>query len=335
MAKDRRHTSRHGPLPGELNAEGDGLMAYRLLLQVPEIYNEEANVAVASTGDAQVLVTRNSHGMGFDDPYVDMSIAAHSLRVIPRLYQWAEQVGATRQDTRFAVRVVMHDGGRIGLHEISPSQMVAAIRRDQPWVENTMPKIGEHEPNEVTIARRQRVAAQSALGIADASDDASQLPAVQSVIIERSGADFSWDHDDYTMIAVTNIAGAEKFYTEVLGLVLITRLKRDERGNWRELSLAYDREEANYHKTEADRVLLQHGPLRLALARAGHGARLEYAQILTHFSVLVETDVLARIKATVLVRGYDVLEDFPHEFTFRDSYGVAWSVTDKSSEVDR
>lgn len=311
-------------------------MAYRFLLEVPGAFASDANGAVSSVDDAQVVLTRNSHGLEFDDPYLDLSVAAHSLNVIPVLYGFAEDLGATRSDSRIVIRVVLHDGRRIGLHEIDAPTMVATIRRDQPWVERSMPKIGDHEPNEYTKARRQQLrTSATALAVAESPDDLPQLPAVQSVIVERSTAQFDWNREEFIMVDVSNIAAAEKFYFDVLGLNLVTRLKKDESGNWRELSLTYDINEANYHSTEADRILLEHGVLRLALARVGHGARLAYSQITTHFSLLVEPDVLARLRATVLMRGYDVLEDRSGDLTFRDPYGVAWSVTDHAANLDR
>lgn len=311
-------------------------MAYRFLLEVPKAFASDANAAVGSVDDAQVILTRNSHGLEFDDPYLDLTVAAHTLGVIPVLYGFADDLGATRADSRVVVRVVLHDGRRIGLHEVDAATMVATIRRDQPWVERSMPKIGDHEPTEFTRIRRQlRSTPTSALAVAEAPDDLVQLPAVQSVIVERSVAQFEWDRDEFVMVDVSNIAGAEKFYFDVLGLNLVTRLKRDDAGNWRELALAYDVDEANYHSSEADRVLLEHGVLRLALARVGHGARLNYAQITTHFSLLVDPDVLARLRATVLMRGYDVLEERAGDLTFRDPYGIAWSVTDHAARLDR
>ena len=309
-------------------------MAYRLLLQVPMIYDEEANVAVSAVGDAQVLVRRDSHGLGFDDPFVDLSIAAHSLRLIPHLYHWADAAGLTRPDSRLGVSLVLLSGRRIGFSEVTPQEMVAAIRGDQPWVEHTSPKIGEHEPNKVTRALRQKLRRQPALGVATLDDEQPGSTTVRSVIIELAAEDFSWDRAEFPMVDVTDIASAEQFYTEILGLALVARLKRDEIGNWREMPPLPDRPEANYHSSEADRVLLEHGPLRLALARKGHGARLDYANVHTHFSVLVEPAVLNRLKATALVRGYEVLEDADDDFTFRDPYGVAWSVTSKEAHVD-
>lgn len=307
-------------------------MAYRFLLEVPEAYEDDANTAVAVSGDAQVLVKRNSHGLGFDDPYVDLTVAAHSLAVIPELYRWANDIGATRPESRATISIVLHNGRRIGLHEVDAPGMVAAIRRDQPWVERSLPKIGEHELNEVTKYRLQQLRARTGAGAALANvDEAGQLPAVQAVVLERAADTFDWDREEYALVQVAEIAKAEQFYFDVLGLNLVGRLKRDERGNWREMVLEPDIRMASYHPGEADRVLLEHGPLRLALARAGHGAPLDYARVTTHFALLVEPDVLARLRATVLVRGYDVLDDDGRNMTFRDPFGVAWSVTDQAA----
>jgi catechol 2,3-dioxygenase-like lactoylglutathione lyase family enzyme len=311
-------------------------MAYRFLLHVPETYADEANAAVAAVGDAQVLVTRNSHGQGFDDPFVDHSVAAHTLAVIPAIYDWADTIGATLPESRNTVQIVLHDGSSIGVHEVDAPGMVAAIRRDQPWVERSMPKIGDHEPNELSSARRAAVRARrQESGTALAPDDTARLPVVQSVVIERSGETFSWQHEAYPLVQAMNLAAAEQFYADVLGLEIVGRLKRNALGNWESMPNTHDRPQVSHDPLEADRVLLRHGVLQFALARAGHGARLPYNTITTHFSLLLEPDVLDRLRATVLLRGYDVLEDDGRDMTFRDPFGVAWSVTDSAARIDR
>ena len=68
-------------------------MAYRFLLEVPESVAEAASMAVERAGDTQVLVIRPSHGLGVDDPYLDMTVAAHSLRVVDSLFDWYEAIG--------------------------------------------------------------------------------------------------------------------------------------------------------------------------------------------------------------------------------------------------
>ena len=68
-------------------------MAYRFLLEVPETLADQAGIAVGSAGDAQVLVVRRakSHGSTYDDPYIDMTVAAHSLGVVQALYRWVDE----------------------------------------------------------------------------------------------------------------------------------------------------------------------------------------------------------------------------------------------------
>ncbi len=129
-------------------------MAYRFVLEVPSNLADVANVAVATAGDAQVLVNRAAHGLGFGVPYQNLTVAAHSLRVISTLYGWAGEIGATRPESRVQIGIVLHSGKRIGLHDVDAPALVAAIRRDQPWVETSAPKIGEHERDHVLAHHR-------------------------------------------------------------------------------------------------------------------------------------------------------------------------------------
>src|SRR5262245_27501351 len=112
---------------------GTGRMAYRFLLEVPESLGAEANVAVGAADDAQVVVVRDSHGRDFDEPYLDLTIAARTLRVIETLYDWFDQLGASRPD----IGIVLHSGERLSLEAHDRDTLVAAIRRDQPWVERS------------------------------------------------------------------------------------------------------------------------------------------------------------------------------------------------------
>jgi hypothetical protein len=85
-------------------------MAYRFLLEVPETLADAASIAVERVDDAQVLVARPSHGLGVDDPYVDMTVAAHSLRVVDSIFDWYESMSPPRGE----VRMVLHGGERHG-----------------------------------------------------------------------------------------------------------------------------------------------------------------------------------------------------------------------------
>src|SRR5687768_3115017 len=125
-----------GTIAGRVPAdEGTRGMAYRFLLETPATLADAASIAVERVGDAQVLVVRPSHGLGVDDPYTDSTVAAHSLRVVDSLYDWFESIPSPRPD----VRLVLHGGERHRLGSVDRARMVALIRRDQPWVERSIP----------------------------------------------------------------------------------------------------------------------------------------------------------------------------------------------------
>ena len=71
-------------------------MAYRFLLETPADLADAASIAIQRVDDAQVVLIRPSHGLGVDDPYVDTTVAAHSLRVVDSLYDWYESIPAPR-----------------------------------------------------------------------------------------------------------------------------------------------------------------------------------------------------------------------------------------------
>src|SRR5918998_1335625 len=71
-----------------------------------------------------------------------------------------DALGASRPD----LRIVLHSGVRLDLEQLDRGAMVAAIRRDQPWVERSIPKVGEHELDAVFLpdaAEAALVAAQA------------------------------------------------------------------------------------------------------------------------------------------------------------------------------
>ncbi len=302
-------------------------MAYRFLLEVPETMIEDAKVVVASAGDAQVLVQRPAHGLGFEEPYVDLTVAAHTLRVIDVLYDWAGTVGATRADTRFQIGIVPHNGQRVGLHEIDPASLVGTIRRDQPWVENFTPRIGEHE---FDIPRESRSSASASGGTLAVVDPAttSNVLAVDLIDAEE---DLTIGGHTYAVIQVANLAKAEQVYREVFRLEIRQRMRQEADGTWHELGTDADPEVASHNEAEADIALLVNGALHIALARAGRAARLDYGQVLNEIAIVVPQAEGARIKAMVLMRGYTLLTSAGPSFGFRDPFGVVWNVEPHSA----
>lgn len=301
-------------------------MAYRFLLEVPEALADQANAAISSVGDVQVLVVRNSHGLGFDDPYVDFSVAAHSLRVIGALYAWAAELGANRPESRVAVRVVLHHGQRIGLHEIDQDGLVAAIRRDQPWVETSLPKIGEHE-------RYVETPLGGAAGLATAVAPPARIASAAPSTIQVTDIDLVDAEDEITIrgnswavIDVLDLAGPERFYHAVLGLELVERIRRESDGQWQTMPDNYDHFEASRSLISADLAFLVNGPLHVALRNVGRAARLDYSQLNNRISIRVDQASGARIKAQCLMRGFSLLGSAGPVFAFRDPFGVAWTV---------
>jgi hypothetical protein len=132
---------------------------------------------------------------------------------------------------------------------------------------------------------------------------------------------------NYAVIQVLELAPAELFYADVLGLELYQRMRRqDPFGTWEELDAGYDHATAAQDNTEADVTFMHNGPLNVALVRAGRAARLDYGTVNNQIRISMETAAAARVKALALMRGYTMLSSAGPSFAFRDPFGVAWNV---------
>ncbi len=309
------------------------------MLEVPEQLADDASVAVAMAGDAQVLVERNSHGLGFDDPYMDFSVAAHSLRVIGTLHAWARDVGVQRPEYREAIRIVLHGGGRVGFHEVDEPTLVSLIRRDQPWVERTVPKIGEHERDfaaEMQLDRGEDpLVPEGKRGVASSTSVATPnvaAPSVASDVTTIKAVEVI-DVDDeltvqgvrYALIPVLELQPAERVYGTLFGMRIEQRVRQEANG-WEELGPDYDYRDAADADNEADLVFMGNGPLRIVLQRAGRATRLDYSRASAEIGIAVDARTAARIKANVLMRGMTMLNSTETAFAFRDPFGVVWDV---------
>lgn len=304
-------------------------MAYRFLLEVPNTLVGDANAAVAASGDAQVLLARASHGLGIDDDYQDLSVAATNLGVVERLYDWVHDMQANRPESRITISLVLHSGRRFGLQSSDPQQTIAAIRRDQPWVERSIPKIGEHErdrfvdPNTrlATMAGGTATTTSTALMV-EVVDPATRI---YSVGVGMSEGMFL-GRGTYCLVRVMDLAGPEHFYHDVLGMKLIGRAVTADDGKLIELDADYDHFTAALTNTEADLAFLEHGPLKLALQRVGRAYPMDYGKTVNQFTLEVEPALAHKIKAQVMMRGYTLLGEDATSFTFRDPYAVAWQI---------
>ena len=317
-------------------------MAYRFLLEVPGALAADANVAVDQAGDAQVLLVRDSHGLGFDDPYVDLTIAAHTLRVIDTLYDWFDTLGASRPD----LRIVLHGGERLTLEAQDRGAMVAAIRRDQPWVERTIPKVGEHEEEDLTTeftqgaglreGRAQDTAIDAAGGNAPGAGaelDSSWV-APGAVAVREPERTVRFRALNHIAVQVADLAKAEQFYSDFFDMELLGRTRRGEGGAYEPIVDGYRRDEALTTATQADVSFLGSGPITLALHRAGRGARMERG-IVDHLSVAVDAITFTNLKGEVLMRPLTVLRSSDAAFAFRDHFGLVWEVTVRGTRPER
>ena len=299
-------------------------MAYRFLLEVPETLADAASVAVERVDDAQVLVVRPSHGLGVDDPYVDTTVAAHSLRVIDSLYDWFDSLGATRPD----IRIVLHGGERHPLQEVDRGRMVALIRRDQPWVERSIPHVGEHEPTDepagYSVGPGVSEAAPRRSGISAGAGLAVAEPASPRVATE-TGHDVSIRAINYILVQVNDLAKAERFYTDFFRMELLGRVKLAPDGTMQPLPRDYTWERAMQTGELADVTFMNLGPLTIAAQRMGLGVLLSQGAV-DMVSLGVDSRTFATLKGEALMRPLTILRSGVASFVFRDPLNVNWEI---------
>jgi catechol 2,3-dioxygenase-like lactoylglutathione lyase family enzyme len=294
-------------------------MAYRFLLEVPESLAAEANIAVSGADDAQVVVVRNSHALDFDEPYVDLTVAAHSLRVIQTLYDWFDELGASRPD----LRIVLHSGEQLELEKVDRGNMVAAIRRDQPWVERTIPLIGEHQ-NESFLPEGETGAGVDMIASIEPAA-AERTWSRVAPVAEAAGA-VQIRTLNHIAIRVTELQRAETFYHDFFSMDIVGRARAAGNGAVEALDASYSWSAANAAGLPATVSFLRNGPLVLAVQALGRGARLERG-VLDHVSVRVDAQTFNALKGQVLMRSMEVLATAETSIMFRDPFFVTWEIT--------
>jgi hypothetical protein len=296
-------------------------MAYRFLLEVPETLADTANVAVAQAGDAEVVVVRPSHGLGIDDPYVDLTVASQSLRIVDTLHSWFESLPSPRPE----VRVVLHGGERHPLSQVDRARLVAMIRRDQPWVERSMPKVGEHEPSIEPSGFSTGVgapAAQSTNGTGTAAVTALMESPAST---EAASPVFSIQSINYVLIQVNDLQKAEEFYQSFFNMQLMGRMRRGPDGTQIPLPAGYTWERALQTGELAETAYLTNGPLSLAVERVGLASRLGPGP-LELVSLGVDARTFATVKSQVMMRPFTILHSGVASFVFRDPFMVNWEI---------
>lgn len=303
-------------------------MAYRFLLEVPATLADEASLAVERLDDTQVVLIRPSHGLGVDDPYQDMTVAAQTLRVVDSIYDWYESKGSSAPE----VRIVLHGGERYPLSEIDRTRMVSLIRRDQPWVDRSIPHIGDHEPSDEPAGFSTgpgapviqpganpllEATANGQVALLTAESELLEAPAEPSVRI--SGL-------NYVQIQVNDLPRAETFYQEFFDMTLLGRVRRDQQGTMIPLPGDYSWERALQTGELADLTFLNNGPLTIAAQRIGIAVVAAQGAVAA-VSLAVDARTFNRLKGEVLMRPLTVLRSGVASFVFRDPFLVNWEIT--------
>lgn len=298
-------------------------MAYRFLLEVPERLAEDASLVVDQAGDAQVVVERPSHGLGVDAPYLDLTTAAHSLRVIEMLGDWYSGLPEPRPN----VGIVLHGGERYSLGEMSPKRIVALIRHDQPWVERSIPHVGDHEP-EVAPSGFSTGAGAPSAEVATVQEGTGGVGLAEALAItgeEAPSRGLQAQAINYVLVQVNDLPRAERFYQGFFAMQLLGRLRRGGDSTLTPLPADYTWEHAMKTGELADVTFFASGPLTLAVQSVGMGVLLGKGPV-ELVSVGVDARTFTRLKGEVLMYPLTILRSGVASFVFRDPLGVNWEI---------
>lgn len=312
-------------------------MAYRFLLEVPDALYAQANAVITAAPDADINDAHNGIAGHFDLGGKTITLSAYSLDIVNRLDAWMQDVRA-HGDPSIA-NYYLTDGRRLPVGDVPTEDIVAAIRRDQPWVERFIPKIGDHATRTGPVGTIDPAAATPEARAAGIS--IANAPKLGEITILAT--DEPTDHpvitiDNATLLhlPVVDLARPERIYGEVFGAAVVSRANRDGRGGWKWLGAGYDIEQEAQFGSEPDYAFVQNGPLLLALERAGRAYPLDvFIKIPAPIRLLVTDASFEAIKANVLVRNWNVFDDTTlGVFGFRDPFGYTWSVHSESFEKD-
>lgn len=320
-------------------------MAYRFLLEVPESLVEDANVVVSHVPDAEVILAHAAHGLGIDEGAQDLSIAAHSLRVVQAVYKWKSDIDRNAPLSRQRIRIALHSGERMTVGEVDYGQMVAAIRRDQPWVERSIPKIGEHQTRSGPLTKADAplstpLPRETQVAVADEGNVSSLGTAPRIADVHIQATDDIATHETimvegipFILLPVLDLAKPERNYSEIFGLEIIGRGNHPKDRPWEFIEPGYDVEQEAQLGLEPEYAFMQNGPLAIALQRVGRGYPLDhYIRIPEPIHLLMDMESVQRVKANVLMRSWDVRDLREDGFIFRDPFGYTWALVGHDGE---
>jgi catechol 2,3-dioxygenase-like lactoylglutathione lyase family enzyme len=292
-------------------------MAYRFVLDVPEAAHEEAKAAIYTVRDAQVLIDRHpnpaSSGPVVTEAdvagsWAELTVVAHSLNVIDVIYAWMAGQDAAIAD---AIYIDAHKGARLHLAEYTAPELRRMIQGDQYWFENTVAHI--HYPPELTMEGGALVAEVPYGGRSTTS--AVAVAAENRVELGRM---------DHIAIRVRNMARAEDWYRDYLGMDVIYRARR-EGERWQHLPASFDWVESIHTGIEPEIIRLENGPISIVLINVGAAAIMHENRI-AYISVDAPIETLNALRGRVLFASYSVLEDSPRAFRFVDPFGATGQI---------
>ncbi len=313
-------------------------MPYRFLLEVPDALYAQANVVINHAPDAGIVDVHEGIGGDFDNPGKTMTLSAHSLDIVYRLQDWYADVLFNQPDAA-PVNYLLTDGGRLGVAAYEPGDVVAAIRRDQPWVERSIPKIGEHATKTAPQGVLQPAMASAAVRSSRmGTTHGPQIASINILATDEPRDHPVMDIEDVAMLhlGVIDLARPERAYAEIFGAALVDRADRDGKGGWIWHGADYDDEQEAQLGTEPDFAFVQNGPLVIALERMGRAYPLDvFAHPPAPIRLLVDDPSFHAIRGEVLSRNWNVMDDSTRGvFGFRDPFGYTWTIHSESFEKD-
>jgi catechol 2,3-dioxygenase-like lactoylglutathione lyase family enzyme len=253
-----------------------------------------------------------------------LTTASHSLRVIELLGEWYNGL----PDPRPNVGIVLHGGERYSLGEMSPKRIVALIRHDQPWVERSIPHVGDHEP-QVAPSGFSTGAGAPAVEVVDVQQSSGGVELVEEFvpsIEEVSARGLQAQVINYVLVQVNDLPKAERFYQEFFAMRLLGRLRRGSDGSLTPLPADYTWEQARQTGELADVTFFSSGPLTLAVQNVGMGVLLGKGPV-ELVSVGLDARAFTRLKSEVLMYPLTILRSGVASFVFRDPLAVNWEIT--------
>jgi hypothetical protein len=206
--------------------------------------------------------------------------------------------------------------------------MVALIRRDQPWVERSIPHVGEHEPTD------EPAGYSVGPGVSEEAPPSGGIRGSKgSVVANRlgdrvatgTGQGIRIRDINYILVQVNDLAKAERFYTDFFRMELLGRVKLAPDGTMQPLPRDYTWERAMQTGDLADVTFMNHGPLTIAAQRMGLGVVLSLGAV-DMISLGVDSHTFATLKGEALMRPLTILRSGAASFLFRDPLNVNWEI---------